>query len=54
MGFSQPEYWNGVPRPPPGDLPGPGMEPGSPALQAESLTSEPLAMLGLGCCTQAF
>ena len=35
---------------PPGDLPGPGIEPGSPALQAESLTSEPRAMLGLGCC----
>ena len=43
-----------MPRLPPGDLPGPGIKPGSLALQAESLTSEPLAVLGLGCCTQAF
>ena len=27
MGFSRQEYWNGLPRPPPGDLPGPGIEP---------------------------
>ena len=37
MGFSRQEYWNGLPFPPPGDLPNPGIEPGSPALQADSL-----------------
>ena len=31
------EYWSGLPCPPPGDLPDPGVEPGSPALQADSL-----------------
>ena len=30
MGFSRQEYWSGVPFPPPGDLPDPGMEPVSP------------------------
>ena len=40
MGFSRQEYWSGVPFPSPGDLPNPGMEPGSPALQAGSLLSE--------------
>ena len=42
MGFSRPEYWSGLPCPPPGDLPNPGIEPRSPALQADSLQSEPL------------
>ena len=37
MGFCRQEYWSGVPFPPPGDLPGPGIEPVSPALQANSL-----------------
>ena len=32
MGFSRQEYWSGVPLPSPGDLPDPGIEPGSPAL----------------------
>ena len=32
MGFSRQEYWNGLPFPSPGDLPDPGIEPGSPAL----------------------
>ena len=41
MGFSRQEYWNGLPFPSPGDLPDPGTEPGSPALQADDLTSEP-------------
>ena len=36
MGFSRQEYWSGLPCPPPGDLPNPGMEPRSPALQADS------------------
>ena len=42
MGFSRQEYWSSLPCPPPGrDLPDPGIEPGSPALQADSLLSEP-------------
>ena len=40
MGFSRQEYWSGLPFPSPGDLPDPGMEPGSPAFQADALTSE--------------
>ena len=40
MGFSRPEYWSGLPFPSPGDLPDPGMEPGSLALQADSLPTE--------------
>ena len=41
MGFSREEYWSGSPFPSPGDLPDPGIEPRSPALQADALTSEP-------------
>ena len=41
MGFSRQEYWSGLPFPSLGDLPSPGIEPGSPALQADALTSEP-------------
>ena len=41
MEFSRQEYWSGLPFPSPGDLPDPAMEPGSPALQADSLASEP-------------
>ena len=41
MGFSRQEYWSGLPFPSPGDLPDPGIEHGSPALQAGSLLSEP-------------
>ena len=41
MEFSRQEYWSGLPFPPPGDLPDPGIEPGSTALQADSLLSEP-------------
>ena len=40
MGFSMQEYWSGLPFPPPGDLPNPGIEPRSPALQASSLPTE--------------
>ena len=40
MGFSSQEYWNGLPFPSPGDLPNPGIESKSPALQADSLPSE--------------
>ena len=42
MGFSRQEHWSGLLFPSPGDLPGPGIEPRSPALQADALTSEPL------------
>ena len=41
MEFSRQEYWSGLPFPSPGDLPGSGIEPGYPALQADSLPSEP-------------
>ena len=41
MGCSWQEYCNGLPFPSPGDLPDPGIEPGSPAFQADTLTSEP-------------
>ena len=41
MGFSRHEYWSGLPFPSPGDLPDPGIEPRSPTLQADALTSEP-------------
>ena len=41
MEFSRQEYWSGLPFPSPGDLPDPGIEPGSPALQVDSLPSEP-------------
>ena len=47
MGFSRQEYWSEFPFPSPGDLPGPGFEPGSPALQADTLTSEPPGKLNL-------
>ena len=40
-GFSRHEHWSGWPFPSPGDLPNPGNEPSSPALQADSLPSEP-------------
>ena len=43
MEFSRQEYWSGLPFPSPGDLPDPGIEPRSPALQADTLTSEPPA-----------
>jgi len=39
MGFSRQEHWSGLPFPSPGDLPNPGIEPRSPALQADALTS---------------
>ena len=41
IGFSKQEYWSGLPCLSPGDLPDPGVEPGSPALQADSLPFEP-------------
>ena len=41
MEFSRPEYWSGHPFPSPGNLPNPGIEVGSPALQVDSLPAEP-------------
>ena len=41
MEFSRQEYWSGLPFPSPGDLPDPGIEPGSPTLRADTLPSEP-------------
>ena len=41
MRFSRQGYWSGLPFPPAGDLPNPKIEPGSPALQADSLLAEP-------------
>ena len=41
VGFSRQEYWSGLPFPSPGDLPNPGIEPRSSALQEDSLPSEP-------------
>ena len=41
LGFSRQEYQNGLPLPSPGDLPDPGIKPGSPALQGDTLPSEP-------------
>ena len=41
MGFSSQEYWSGLPFPSAGHLPHPGTEPVSPALQEDSLLSEP-------------
>ena len=41
MGFSRQEYWSGLPFPSPEDLPDPGMDPGSSALYADALPSEP-------------
>ena len=42
MEFFRKEYWSGLPFPSSGDLPDPGIEPGSPALQADALPSESL------------
>ena len=41
MGFSRQEYWSGLPFPSLGNLPDPGIDPRSPALQADALPSEP-------------
>ena len=45
MEFSRQEYWSGLPFPSPGDLLDPGIEPRSPALQADALTYEPPSFL---------
>ena len=41
VGFSRQEYWSGLPFPSLGDLPNPGIEPGSPAFQGDSFPPEP-------------
>jgi len=46
MGLSRQEYWSGLPFPSPRDLPNPGIKPRSPALQADTLTSEPPGKIG--------
>ena len=48
MGFPRQEYWSGLSFPTPGDLPNPGVDPGSPALQADFLSSEPPGTLSVG------
>ena len=40
-GILRQEHWSGLPFPSPGDLPDPGIKPGSPALQTDALPSEP-------------
>ena len=45
MGLSRQEYWSGLPFPSPGDLPDAEIEPRSPTLQADTLTSEPAGKL---------
>ena len=60
MGFSRQEYWSGLPLPSTRDLPDPGMEPGSPALQADSSPSEPVGdgyiirSVAVPLCSQLF
>ena len=45
MEFSRQEYWSGLPCPPPGEIPDPGIKPRSPALQADSLPSQTPGMI---------
>ena len=47
MGFSRQEYWSGLPFPPPGDLPHPGIKPASPVSSALASDSFPLSHLGI-------
>ena len=49
MGFSRQEYWSGLPFPSPGDLPNPGMDPGSPTLRADTLPAEVGVFLEFPC-----
>ena len=46
MGFSRQEYWSGLPFPSPGDLPDPGIKPGSPALEVDALPCD--CLMGTG------
>ena len=47
MELPRQEFWSGFPFPSPGVLPNPGIKPGSPALKADSLPSEPLGNAGI-------
>ena len=49
MKFSRQEHWSGLPFPSPGELPDPGIEPRSLALQADSLPSEYLSIFPIKC-----
>ena len=49
MGFSKQEYWSGLPFPSPGDLPDPGIKPAFPALQSNSLPTEPSGKPSISC-----
>ena len=49
MGFPQQEYWSGLPIPHPGDLPGPGIEPESPAQAGRFFTTEPPRIYSYVC-----
>ena len=56
MGFSRPEYWGGLPRPPPGDLPDPGIEPvllTSPALAGGLFTTSATWEAPIGYCQKS-
>ena len=53
-GFSRQEYWSGLPCPSPGDLCNPGIEPRSPALQVDSLPSEPPRKPAIAYCDNMF
>ena len=57
MEFSRQEYWSGQPFPSPGDLPNPGIEPKSPAVQVDSFSSEPPGkprLYLLACCNSYY
>ena len=54
MEFSRQEYWSGLPFPSPGDLPHPGIEPGSPAFQADTLCRKVCVFKFNKCCHTAF
>ena len=54
MGFSRQVYWSGLPFPSPEDLPDPGIQSWSPALQADSLAFELQGSHGLGCKAIAY
>ena len=54
MEFSRPEYWSGQPIPSPADLPDPGVEPGSAALQADPLPPELSGRPTVGLCRSRF
>ena len=51
-GFPRQEYWSGLPFPPPGDLPDPGIKPSSPELVGRFFTTEPPAKLTMNTTQQ--